>query len=288
MIQSMTAFARYVMKADWGLATWEIKSVNHRYLEMNIRLPEVLRELEMQVRADLKQTLTRGKIDVILNWQVTDEQVSSLSLNNSLVQSLNQVGRSLVMLTENAAPLRAIDILQWPGVVTQNTVLIPAIQQDILTSLQQALTQLLQNRAQEGKEITNMIYERMDKMQWHITQAQQVQARELLLQREKIQERLKQAKITLDANRLEQEMVMLANKMDLAEELERLTIHLAQMRQTLEQGQVCGRRLDFLLQELNREANTLGAKALHTLVTQASIEMKVLIEQMREQVQNLE
>jgi uncharacterized protein (TIGR00255 family) len=288
MIQSMTAFARHALTADWGVATWEIKTVNHRYLDIGIRLPDALRALEMTVRDQIRQNLARGKVEASLYWQVKDEQALALTVDHAMVRALVTAGDAVAQVADNAYPLQTADILRWPGIVSQTTQVSDDMRQDVLTGLTNALQQLMTHRQQEGQQLSQLLHERIQQMLAHITPARQAQAAELIAQRARLQERFAQAQVTLEPTRLEQEMVMLANKMDIAEELDRLEIHLQQMRQVLTQGGVCGRRLDFLLQELNREANTLGAKALHEDVTQASIEIKVLIEQLREQVQNIE
>jgi uncharacterized protein (TIGR00255 family) len=288
MIQSMTAFARHALTADWGVATWEIKTVNHRYLDIGIRLPDALRALEMAVRDQIRQNLARGKVEANLYWQVKDEQALALTVDHAMVRALVTAGDAVAQVADNAYPLPTADILRWPGIVSQTTQVSDDMRQDVLTGLTNALQQLMTHRQQEGQQLSQLLHERIQQMLAHITPARQAQAAELIAQRARLQERFAQAQVTLEPARLEQEMVMLANKMDIAEELDRLEIHLQQMRQVLTQGGVCGRRLDFLLQELNREANTLGAKALHEDVTQASIEIKVLIEQLREQVQNIE
>jgi uncharacterized protein (TIGR00255 family) len=288
VIQSMTAFACHALTADWGVATWEIKTVNHRYLDISIRLPEALRALEMAARDQIKQNLARGKVEVSLHWQVKDEQALALTVDHAMVRALVAAGDAVTRVTDSAYSLRAADILQWPGIVNQTTLVNDHMRQDVLAGLASALQQLVVGRQQEGQQLSQLLHERVQQLLGHIALARQAQAAELIAQRARLQERFAQAQVTLDPTRLEQEMVMLANKMDIAEELDRLEIHLQQMQQMLMRGGVCGRRLDFLLQELNREANTLGAKALHVDVTQASIEIKVLIEQLREQVQNIE
>ena len=287
MIYSMTGFARVHQQAEWGEAAWELRSVNHRYLELNLRLPEQVRDCESLVREVIKATLQRGKIDVTLRFQ-PKERANGFAVDQELVNQLLQAHDQLKAQSGVAGELNATTLLRWPGVLQAQDHNMDAVKKTLLQWLDAALDQLLAQRQREGERITELMLEKLTLVEQQVAIVEQAIPAIQAQQHEKLMARFEEAQVKLDAERLEQELVMLAQKMDVAEECDRLKTHCQEMRHSLEKGGVVGRRLDFLLQEFNREANTLGSKSVDTQTTQAAVELKVTIEQMREQIQNLE
>lgn len=287
MIYSMTGFARVHQQAEWGEAAWELRSVNHRYLELNLRLPEQVRDCEPLVREAIKATLQRGKIDVILRFQ-PKEGANGFAVDQELVNQLLQAHDQLKAQSGVAGELNATTLLRWPGVLQAQDHNMDAVKKTLLQWLDAALDQLLAQRQREGERIAELMLEKLTLVEQQVAIVEQAIPAIQAQQREKLMARFEEVQVKLDAERLEQELVMLAQKMDVAEECDRLKTHCQEMRHSLEKGGVVGRRLDFLLQEFNREANTLGSKSVDTQTTQAAVELKVTIEQMREQIQNLE
>lgn len=288
MIQSMTAFARRETKGSWGSAVWEIRSVNHRYLEASLRLPDGTLSLEPLLRQTLRDHLQRGKIDITLRYQPATTQSSSLEINKDFAQQLINAHAKIANLMVLTPPLEATDILRWPGVLQIPETDFSALEATLLDAFDAALQELVQLRQREGSALLDTLNQRLDAMPIQIAKVQHQLPIIQKEQREKIAARLAEIKQNLDASRLEQEIVLFTQKIDVAEELDRLQIHIHEMKRTLQRGGACGRRLDFLLQELNREANTLSSKSVAAETTLAAVELKVLIEQMREQVQNIE
>ncbi len=288
MTYSMTAFARRECQADWGNAAWEIRSVNHRYLEINFRLPELFTSLEPALREQLKTRLQRGKIDISLRYQPTAAAHNQITLNTALARQLIQARTEIAALTTQAPILNPTDILRWPGVLQMRELDTANIRQELLQLFAQAIDELFAMRQQEGAALAALLEIRLQLMEQEINRINPLLPQINLAQREKIINRLTDANLTFDSTRLEQELIFYAQKMDVAEEIDRLITHIQAVRQALSQNSINGRRLDFLMQELNREANTLGAKSIAVETSQAAIELKILIEQMREQVQNIE
>ena len=289
MIASMTAFARQQQACPWGTLIWEIRSVNHRYLEPAIRLPDLLRSLEPEVRQQLRQAFSRGKLDCQLRYLPDDTgQTQALALDPTLVQRLLTLGTEVQGMSPQARNLSVNDILRWPGVLQQPDPDLEAIQRLALQLLQQSLQQLDQARRREGQELAQMIENRLVQISEIVTELRQRMPEILQRQQQVIAQRLEEWRDTLDPARLEQEMVLLAQKCDVDEELDRIETHVSEVRRVLTLKEAVGRRLDFLMQELNREANTLSSKAVVAESTLRAVELKVLIEQMREQVQNIE
>ena len=287
MIRSMTAFAREERQETWGQICWELRSVNHRYLDICVRLPEDLRRLEVTIRERIQQQLKRGKVDCTLYFQANTSYLQQLQLNTNLVQQLWNTIQQISTLTENNTKFNALDILRWPGVIEINSVDIEQVSEAVLHHFEIALAQLIGYREREGTQLAALIAQRCTAIADEVGQIRRELPLILQNQRERLQTRLTEL-IELDSERLEQEIVILAQKMDVAEELDRLEAHLLEIRQTLSQDQSVGRRLDFLAQELHREANTLSSKSNHIYTSQHALELKVLIEQMREQTQNIE
>jgi uncharacterized protein (TIGR00255 family) len=284
----MTGFARREAKLLWGTAVWEIRSVNHRYLEPSFRLPEDFREIEPYLRDAMRKALQRGKVEASLSIQWEQEE-TELGINISRVTQLTKAAQQINhLLGAAAAPINALDILKYPGVIQKQEVDREAMQGAVLKLFDSALESLIEHRTREGNELEQLILQRLDAVSAQVVAVRARLPEILQTQREKLQTKLAALQIDLDPERLEQEIVMLAQKADVDEELDRLDTHVIEVKRSLKQTDSLGRRLDFLMQELNREANTLSSKSIVSDTTQAAVELKVLIEQMREQVQNIE
>ena len=288
MIRSMTAFARQERQGDWGTLTLELRSVNHRYLEVHPRLSDEVRSWESLIRERINARLGRGKVECNLRYQAPSMSEKEVVINKQLADALAHATRTIDGLIYNPAPVSAMDILRWPGVLQSRLVDEEVLKQEVLSVLDSGLDELIETREREGEKVKAHLLERCQGIDTVVAQVQVLLPEILQAQRDKLRSRLTELKAELDADRLEQEIVILAQKMDVDEELSRLSTHVTEVRRVLEQDQPVGRRLDFLMQELNREANTLGSKSIHSETTRASVELKVLIEQMREQVQNIE
>ncbi|ACL32891.1 YicC/YloC family endoribonuclease [Glaesserella parasuis] len=287
MIYSMTAFAHLELKKEWGNAVWEIRSVNQRFLETYFRLPEAFRNLEMTLRERLRTTLTRGKVECSLRIELNANQNNGLALNQEYAK---QVISSLQWLKETAqeGEINLVDILRFPGVVDNQNQDLDQISQDLLYGFEQILTEFIAMRGREGANLQALIQQRLDAIATEATKVQAQMPSVLQWQKDRLQQRFDELNLQLDPQRLEQEMVLLAQKVDVAEELDRLQLHVKETTSILKKGGAVGRKLDFMMQELNREANTLASKSINADVTNSAVELKVLIEQMREQIQNLE
>lgn len=288
MTLSMTAFARCDRDTPWGSLVWELRSVNHRYLEVVSRLPDELRSLEPQVRLVIGQRLARGKVDCTLRFQPKDPSTGEFELNPVVVQKIVDTSAKIQALVPDSAALRAIDILRWPGVLKTVELDADALGREAMELLSKALTELIDTRGREGGRLQQIIIQRLQATQQVLSGVRGALTDVRQQFRQRLQERLAELKQEVDPIRLEQEIVLLAQKSDVQEELDRLATHLDEVQRVLDETGPIGRRLDFLMQELNREANTLTAKSTDLQVTNAAIELKVLIEQMREQVQNIE
>ncbi|WP_296266907.1 YicC/YloC family endoribonuclease [Pseudomonas sp. UBA6562] len=287
MVHSMTAFARVERAGSQGTLTWELRSVNHRYLEPHLRLPEALRDLEGAVREGLRQGLSRGKVECTL--RLAEETAGKpLQVDRERAAQLVAAAETVAGLIQQPAPLNPLEVLAWPGVLVADANDPQALNAEALGLFGEALKELLAGRVREGQELARLIGERLDAMSQEVAILRTLVPQMLAAQRQKVLDRFHDMQAELDPQRLEQEMVLLAQKSDVAEELDRLETHITEVRRVLKSGGAAGRRLDFLMQELNREANTLGSKAFDPRSTQAAVNLKVLIEQMREQVQNIE
>lgn len=288
MTRSMTAFARQEGSGEWGALTLELRSVNHRYLEISTRLPEDLRQLEPKLRETINNRLGRGKVDCFIRYQQPEELPGDLIVNRDLARKLAHASREIDGLLYNAAPVNSLDVLKWPGVLQTPAPDREQLQTEALALLNSALDEMMENREREGKKLKQIILQRCDAAVEVVSGVRERLPQILAGLRQRLRERLQEVMAELDETRLEQEMVILSQKLDVDEELDRLETHIDEVRRVLDQTQPMGRRLDFLMQELNREANTLGSKSADTETTRASVDLKVLIEQMREQVQNIE
>ena len=287
MIYSMTAFARLEVKKDWGDAVWEIRSVNQRYLENFFRLPEQFRGLENTLREKLRQSLTRGKIECSLRIETKKQTNAELNLNKELA---NQVIQSLQWIKAQAGEgeINLTDVLRYPGVVEAQEQDLDAISQDLLTAFDDLLTDFIAMRGREGEKLNDIIQQRLDAIAVEADKVRSQMPAVLQGQRERLLQRFEDAQVNLDPQRVEQEMILLAQRVDVAEELDRLQMHVKETTNILKKGGAVGRKLDFMMQELNRESNTLASKSINADITASAVELKVLIEQMREQIQNLE
>jgi len=285
----MTAFARQESDGEWGALQLELRSVNHRYLEVNPRLPEELRQLETKIRERIGKRLGRGKIDCTVRYQPpVAAAAGELQVNLELVKQLAHTSREVDGLIYNPAPVNSLDLLRWPGVLQSAAIDMEQLHGAAMTLLDAALEELDENRRREGDKLKAIILQRCDGAEAVVTAVRQRLPEVLAGVRQRLRDRLSELRQELDEGRLEQEMVLQAQKLDVDEEMDRLETHLAEVRRVLERDEPVGRRLDFLMQELNREANTLGSKSADSETTKASVELKVLIEQMREQIQNIE
>ena len=289
MPRSMTGFARREAKLPWGTLVWEIRSVNHRYLEPSFRLPEDFREIEPHLRDAMRKALQRGKVEASLSVQWEQEGESDLGINLNKIAQLTKAAQQINgLLGSIAAPVNALDILRWPGVIQKQELDREQMHKAALDLFDLALEGLIEHRSREGAELQQLILNRLDGVSAQVVHVRARMPEILAAQREKLHTKLAALQIELEPERLEQEIVLLAQKADVDEELDRLDTHVIEVKRSLKQTDSLGRRLDFLMQELNREANTLSSKSIVSDTTQAAVELKVLIEQMREQVQNIE
>lgn len=288
MIRSMTAFARQDTQENWGTLTCEIRTVNHRYLEPSFRLPEALRELENSFREQLRKQLRRGKVDVAIRLQTTESASQGFEIDEDVARAVNEAANHINRMLDNPAHISALDILRWPGVLASAEQDYGLPRQAAGELFERAVSELVTVREREGERLRPLFEDRLATMGKLVAEVRERMPELIRAQEEHLKNRFEQAKVEIDPDRIAQEMVMLAQKSDVAEELDRLDAHITEVSETLQGDDAIGRRLDFLMQELNREANTLSSKSIDARVTRAAVDLKVLIEQMREQVQNLE
>ncbi|MCS3903641.1 uncharacterized protein (TIGR00255 family) [Methylohalomonas lacus] len=284
----MTAFGRAEDQGDWGRAVWEIRSVNHRYLEVSMRLPEDLRVLETAVRERINARLGRGKIDCYLRFETEETADSELCINAALADKLIQACATINGKLPASEPVTAIDVLRWPGVIQRQPPDPEALGKPLLALLETTLDQVVDTREREGAKLAALIEERCATATGMVAELRGRLPEIIAGLRERLVKKAEELRVEIERDRLDQELLLLAQRFDVSEELDRLDTHIAEIRNILSKGGQVGRRLDFLMQELNREANTLGAKTAHMDYSNTSVELKVLIEQMREQIQNIE
>jgi uncharacterized protein (TIGR00255 family) len=288
MIRSMTGFARREVQHPWGTLVCELRTVNHRYLEISLRLPDELKSLDNDIRQSITAALRRGKVDANLYLKSTSGTLQGIEINATLLDELVARLTEVRARVSGTADVNPVDLLRWPGIIREAGVDTAPMLVAALELLKQALAELNDTRAREGLRIRELLSSRCTAMR---TLVQNVRLRlpEISQRlRERIVERIAQLGATPDQERLEQELVLYAHKMDVDEEMDRLAGHLEEVAAVLDSSEPAGRRLDFLMQELNREANTLSSKSQDVETTRAAVDMKVIIEQMREQVQNVE
>jgi uncharacterized protein (TIGR00255 family) len=284
----MTAFARAQSALDGLTLTWEIRSVNHRFLETQFRLPEQLRSLEHGLRDTLRKHLKRGKVDCALRLE-NQGGGTNIELNRPLLLQILAVLEQIRRDAPEIGPPNAMDLLRWPGMIGDNAGLDDEpLATQVNDLFEEALTELIAHRAREGAQLNNAIGHRLDEIDRIVAEVKSLTASIGHEIQGKLNHRLRELPVQVDESRLEQEVALLAQRADVAEELDRLSIHVEEARGNLRNPGPHGRRLDFLTQELNREANTLGAKSVLAQTSQKSVDLKVIIEQIREQVQNIE
>ena len=288
MTNSMTAFARKEKQAEWGQAAWEVRSVNHRYLEIVLSLPDTFSHFEPLIRKQLQARLQRGRVEAKLRYKSYLNKAMPIEIDEELTVSLISAYKKIGNLAHSTPPLNPGELLRWPQLLKFPELSIEIIQPELMTLFSETLEDFCQVRSTEGKAIFKLLNLRLIKLADLLQHIQAQLPHILNLQREKVLARLHEIKTSLDPNRLEQEMLLFAQKTDVAEELDRLQIHLHEFKNLLIKNQAQGKQLDFLLQELNREANTLASKSLNAELTLSAVNVKVLIEEMREQVQNIE
>jgi len=284
----MTAFARETLSTQEGELTIELRTVNHRYLDCTFKLPDALRQLEPKLRDLAGRSLTRGKLDFMVRLQLNNEVASSLDVDRERLDKLLHSAATIAKILPDSQPLNTLDILQFPGICTARETSFDTFHSGTTSLTKKALASLTQSREREGEKLAEMILSRLDLIELELKTTRTAMPQLMEAQRERVISRIAELNIEVDSNRLEQELVHLAQKADVEEELDRLDAHLEEVRRVLKKGGPCGRRLDFLMQELNREANTLSSKSQSSNTTMAAVELKVLIEQMREQIQNIE
>lgn len=287
MIYSMTAYARREVKGDWGTAVWEIRSVNQRYLETYFRMPEQFRGLEPVLRERFRKRLARGKVECHLRFEANPNAKGELKINEDLAKQVIHAAR-WVKEVSGEGNINPFQVLQWQGVMEAPEQDFDTINKELLAEFDLAVDDFIAARGREGDNMKALIEQRLSAI---TDEAVKVRARmpEILeWQRERLTTKFEEAKIELDATRVEQELILLAQKVDVAEELDRLDSHVKETTNILKKGGAVGRRLDFMMQEFNRESNTLASKSISTDITASGVELKVLIEQMREQIQNIE
>ena len=288
MTSSMTAFARVQDISTDGELTWEIRSVNHRFLELMVRLPEELRALDPIVRERVAKRLGRGKVDCSLRYKPASDSDAGVKVNFRLAQQIIDCAGEVSKLLHDSSPLRAMDILSWPGVLESDDKDLTPLQKRASDCLERALSSLVETREREGAKLAELVAQRCASLRLEVAKVISLMPAILEAMRARLQARLSELAEELDPARLEQEIALLAQKMDVAEEMDRLNAHIQEVETILQRKGAVGRRLDFLMQELNREANTLASKSNDVETTRIGVEMKVLIEQMREQIQNIE
>lgn len=288
MLKSMTAFGRHQSTTDAGEFLWEIRSVNHRYLELSLRLPDIMRFMEPVVRSRLTERLHRGKVDATLRYRPVTSDQSTVLVNKALADEVISSAIGLIPESVEAAAIDPMAVLAWPGVVSDQVAQENTLQKHTMTALDVALDDYLEARGREGQRLTVLLAERCRSISEIVTRLRELRPLVLERQQQKLRKRIEDLSVEVDQQRFEQELVFHAQKLDVDEELDRLAAHMEEMQSIFTRDEPVGRRLDFLMQELNREANTLGSKSHDSETTNYTVELKVLIEQMREQVQNLE
>ncbi|AEH31964.1 YicC family protein [Vibrio anguillarum] len=288
MIYSMTAYARKEVKGDWGTAVWEIRSVNQRYLETYFRLPEQFRGLEPVLRERFRQRLARGKVECHLRYEANPAAKSELNINEALANQVIKAANQVMHMTGELSRINPFQIMQWPGVMETPEQDMDSINKALLAGFDDAIIEFIDARGREGDNMKALIEQRLTAISEEVVKVRARMPEILQWQRERLLTKFEEAKIELDATRVEQELILLAQKSDVAEELDRLDSHVKEARNVLKKGGSCGRKLDFMMQEFNRESNTLASKSISTDITASGVELKVLIEQMREQIQNIE
>lgn len=288
MLKSMTAFSRKERLTESGTLIWEMRSVNHRYLDVNVRLSEDFRAIEPRVREKLGAKMSRGKLEASLKFNPSKATATEIVVNRPLAEQLVGAAQSLQSLTGESAAVSAMDVLRWPGVIGQPEADFGALQKQALQLLDETIADYIATREREGEKTAAMLRERCAGIGDILERVRELRPQAAERQRSRLMNRLAELDVEHDSGRLEQELVYVAQRLDVDEELDRLGAHVSELGDVLQRREPVGRRLDFLVQEFNREANTLGSKSSDAQLTGLAVDLKVLIEQMREQVQNIE
>jgi len=283
----MTAFARQESQHSWGSLIWELRSVNQRFLDPHLRIPDSLMEIEPAMRDILRKQLSRGKVDCTLRLEITNTQ-GGIQIDSERAAKLINAAEQINTLIQHSQPIDSLEILRWPGVMCDEKVDRDEIKASAVSLFSACINDLNRAREREGTELANLISLRLIAVKEVVTNVRAKMPEILSAQRELLMNRVAALSLEIDNVRIEQEIALLAQKADVAEELDRLDTHVTEVARILKQKGAIGRRLDFLMQELNREANTLSSKAIVVDTTNSAVELKVLIEQMREQIQNIE
>lgn len=284
----MTAYARGQLSDENSSLEWELRSVNHRYLDINLHLPSSLLSDQNELKEQIRKTLKRGKIDAQLSYESTSANAQKITINQAQLKALLDAQQQIETLTQKSNGLSTIDILNWKGVIETPTTDLSNVSKQAHQLLKKTLEDLIATRLREGQQLSQFIAMRCDEIETIVNSVRLRRKEVLLTLREKVVKRIASLDLSVDENRLEQELVIQAQRLDIAEEIDRLAAHIQEVKRVLQRKDAVGRRLDFLMQELNREVNTLGSKSNDAKTTQAVVDLKVLIEQMREQVQNIE
>ena len=288
MIHSMTAYGRVENSEGQNSISCEIRSVNHRYSEISIRLPEELRLLEQKIRDHISGKIKRGKIECNIRIEKHNAYDEALSINQDLLKNIIEASKRINSDLSTSAPLDSLDLLRWPGVLEKSTLDVKEIDKLLFPLVNEAIDIVVDTRQREGEKIKKMLTDRCTKIKEIINNVQKQIPDILKNYRKKLTQRVQEISDEIDNDRLEQELLFLSQKADIEEEIDRLDAHVDEVVRVIDRKEPVGRRLDFLMQEMNRESNTLGSKSNHIYTSNASVELKVLIEQMREQIQNIE
>jgi uncharacterized protein (TIGR00255 family) len=288
MIASMTGFAAAAAESAQGSLAVELKTVNHRYLEFQTRIPEELRPLEPAMREAVAAKLTRGKVDCRVTFTPVASAKRTLVPDAEALAALQSASREVLLHFPDARALSVAEVLHWPGVLADESLSADKAKEQVLALVARAIADLNQTRAREGAKLEAILRERLDRMAQLVKEAEPLMPGAVKAFADKLAAKVQEAGASPSDERIHQEIVLYAARIDIDEELTRLVAHVSEFRRVLDKGGACGKRLDFLCQELNREANTLGSKSVANEMTRISVELKVLIEQMREQVQNIE
>ena len=288
MILSMTGYASQEYNTANGVLLIELRSVNHRYLELQLKLDDSCRSFESAVREQIQAKLGRGKVDCRLNIVRNNAAASALQLNHSVLQQIAESAKEAAQYFPHTQPVDMLEVLQMPGVMGAQVIDAEALEQDLKTGLNQALQSLVDAKLREGEKLKNIVLARLQEIESIVTTVKPMMPALIKQYQEKLTAKLAEAHASNDDDRIRQEMVLFAQRIDVDEELSRLDAHIAEVKRILKHDTAAGKRLDFLMQEMNREANTLGSKSVSIETTQISMQLKVLIEQMREQIQNIE
>jgi len=288
MIHSMTGFASATRELPTSALNVELRSVNHRYLDLQFRLPEDLRALEPGLRELIVARLQRGKVECRIGLNTLTAATKSFELNVEVLKQLRVLSEKLRLAWPSVNGLTAADILRWPGMLGAETVSLEEMRAAAQDALRQVLEEFSASRAREGEKLKTVLLERVAAMEERVASVAPRMPQVIAAFQEKLTLRLREAMAVADDERIRQEIALFANRIDIDEELSRLATHFSEIKRILERGGAVGKRLDFMMQELNREANTLGSKSVDVEVTRVSLDLKLLIEQMREQIQNIE